>query len=134
MTKPPFQPSFSHDLRIYPKMWHFSAFPNDKLRVMRALELNLITGKPVAELTSNELCPEYAPRGVIFIDRPRSELHDRIASRAKCMLEKGLLGEVRGLLKQGCPVNAKPMQSIGYKQVCDYFSNNIKSMVPPAKI
>ena len=99
--------------------------PRDKFRVTRALEINILSGKTVAEMTGDvPQKAKFLPVGVIFINRQRSELHSRIAKRAETMLEQGLIDEVSSLLANGCPKNAKPMQSIGYKQVVEYLHNH----------
>ncbi|MFK7824556.1 MAG: tRNA (adenosine(37)-N6)-dimethylallyltransferase MiaA [Oligoflexales bacterium] len=95
--------------------------PKDKFRVTRALEINILSGKTVGELTGKSVEASFLPTGVIFLNRPRPELHRRIAKRAAEMLELGLIEEVRTLLARGCPVNAKPMLSIGYKQVVEHL-------------
>lgn len=95
--------------------------PKDKFRIGRAIEINLLSGKNVAELTKESSQPRFPPKGVLLIDRPRPELHERIAFRAGIMLEQGLIDEVRALLAGGCPASAKPMLSIGYRQVVEYL-------------
>ena len=93
----------------------------DKFRISRAIEINILSGKTVAELTKDTLEPSFPPSAVVFINRPRPELHQRIALRAAEMLEQGFLDEVRALLANGCPIDAKPMLSIGYKQAVEYI-------------
>ncbi|NRA44452.1 MAG: tRNA (adenosine(37)-N6)-dimethylallyltransferase MiaA [Oligoflexales bacterium] len=95
--------------------------PKDKFRITRAIEINLLAGKTISELTKASVKATFPPLGVIFINRERSELHERIAQRASAMLAQGFLDEVKSLLALGCPHDAKPMQSIGYKQAVDYL-------------
>jgi len=89
--------------------------PNDRFRVIRALEINILTGSNVrARKPDNTLPTNHV---MIFLNPDRQVLHDRIAKRAKTMITDGLIAEVDRLLAAGVDPGSKPMQSIGYKQV-----------------
>ena len=96
---------------------------NDRVRIMRAVELCRLTAGPASnQLTDHgkvtaRTTQEREQTHLIFLNPERSILHDRIASRVKIMLADGLLEEVRDLLSAGCPPDAKPMQAIGYREV-----------------
>jgi tRNA dimethylallyltransferase len=88
---------------------------NDRFRVRRALEINLLTGSPVREpKVSNE---EKRSHTMIYLNPPKDVLHLRINERTKVMLDDGLVDEVKGLLSRGVSADCKPMRSIGYKEV-----------------
>ena len=87
---------------------------NDRFRVIRALEINILTGKPVrAPGQSPE--PERA-HVMVMMTPPRETLYGRINERAGQMIRGGLVDEVRDLLSRGVSPDCKPMRSIGYKE------------------
>jgi tRNA dimethylallyltransferase len=102
--------------------------PNDKLRIMRAVEIFRLSGKTLEQLNTEnaQQAPVLPTHEAIILNPERSVLHKRIELRVGMMLGDGLVNEVKGLLAQGCPKNAKPMQSIGYKQVVDMLDGQIK--------
>lgn len=93
---------------------------NDRFRLIRALELVTLLGKPLSSLHK---APEEKRDGayVIYLRPDRKQLHRRIESRTDQMLELGFIEEVEALLASGVDPACKPMQSIGYKQVSDYL-------------
>ncbi len=95
--------------------------PNDLKRVIRALEIFETTGKRKSE-QHDEAKPRYDFVAVAY-DYPREELYLRIDKRVDEMLERGLVEEVRGLLKSGVPEKAQCMQGIGYKEVVEFLKN-----------
>ncbi len=98
--------------------------PNDKKRIIRALEVYEITGKPISTL-QKERKPRRLAAGFKLIgpNLPREKLYKRIEKRVDLMLEKGLIDEVKGLLKKGYTRDLKSMQALGYKEVIDYLDN-----------
>ena len=89
--------------------------PNDRFRVIRALEINILTGSVVRVRRPDSSLP--LSHVMIFLNPERDTLHNRIAERTKDMIKNGLMAEVDGLLAAGVDPACKPMQSIGYKQV-----------------
>ncbi len=96
--------------------------PNNRVRVIRALEVYELTGKPISVLQgqwkTNE--PRY-PFRAFGLNMPRDALYQRIEERVDRMVEAGLIEEVKGLLDQGYPRNCIAMQSFGYKELIDYL-------------
>lgn len=90
---------------------------NDVKRVIRALEIYDITGKPKS-MQCDLLIPRF-PFVAVSIDYPREELYRRIDLRVEEMFEKGLMEEVQGLLKAGVDINCQCMQGIGYKEIAE---------------
>ena len=91
--------------------------PNDTNKIIRALEVRLIEGKPVSELFlkgRNRLTGFQAIK--IGLNPPRKLLYQRLDARCAGMFQRGLTEEVRELLRQGVARAAKPFESIGYKQ------------------
>jgi tRNA dimethylallyltransferase len=99
--------------------------PNNRVRVIRALEVYELTGKPISVLQgqwkTNE--PRY-PFRAFGLNIPRETLYQRIEERVDRMVEAGLIEEVKGLLDQGYPRNCVAMQSFGYKELIDYLDRN----------
>ncbi len=112
---------------------------NDKRRLVRALEVFELTGRPISELQKqfDRATPAEACR-VFVLDRPRAELHARIDRRVDAMFAEGLVDEVRRLLadspdfcisKNGtAPVDAGRLsktarQAVGYGEVIDYLES-----------
>ncbi len=96
--------------------------PNNLVRVIRALEVYELTGKPISafqgQWQTNE--PRYRFRA-FGLNMPRETLYQRIEKRTDQMVETGLIEEVKGLLNQGAPRNCIAMQSFGYKELIDYL-------------
>ena len=98
--------------------------PNDPQRLMRALEVYYVSGRPMSELWAEQQ-PETFPWRVMSIALAPSDrqlLHNRIAVRFKTMLAEGLIDEVAAL-KQRTDIHLglPAMKSVGYRQVWDYL-------------
>jgi tRNA dimethylallyltransferase len=89
---------------------------NDRFRVIRALEINLLTGSPVKDPSLHKL-DSQRKHILVFMNPPREYLYSRINGRTSAMISEGLLEEVKGLLDAGVDPACKPMGSIGYKEV-----------------
>ncbi len=107
--------------------------PNDHFRLARAMELVTLIGGPLAQAGFGN-----TPKGgdddavVIVLSPERAALHQRINERTDLMLKQGFIDEVNQLLTSGIPVNSKPMQSIGYREVAAYLSGSVpKSELAP---
>ncbi|MEE9911415.1 MAG: tRNA (adenosine(37)-N6)-dimethylallyltransferase MiaA [Deltaproteobacteria bacterium] len=96
--------------------------PHDAVRVIRALEVLEQSGQSIVALQQQHAfadCPYEACKIGLHIER--AELKKRIILRTSRMLEAGLACEVRGLLARGYHESLKPLQSLGYKQVIEFF-------------
>ncbi len=91
---------------------------DNKRKLVRALEVTKLTGKPFSELkTSGE--PKYNVL-TLGITHERDVLAERISTRVEQMVAEGLVDEVRGLReKYGCDIES--MTGIGYRQVCRFL-------------
>ncbi len=101
---------------------------NDTQRIQRALEVCLITNRPMSEmLMSPRNCS--LPYHIIFLTlqpSDRSQLHQRIASRFENMLNQGLIEEVSLIHKQFAIHPGLPsMRCVGYRQTCLYLNQEI---------
>jgi tRNA dimethylallyltransferase len=96
--------------------------PGDRQKVMRAVEISLLAGKPVTEVhrAGRDPLVGFAPVR-IGLNPPRAALHARIEARFARMIERGWLAEVAELLRSGVPVGAKPFDFIGYRQLREHL-------------
>lgn len=97
--------------------------PNDRFRIQRSLEVNLLTKQNFPQRSEEEVEQTRSPSMAfkIYMRWPRQELHERIAERSKQMLDFGLIEEVEALALQGVDLDCRPMQSIGYRQVVEFL-------------
>jgi tRNA dimethylallyltransferase len=91
--------------------------PNDKPKVIRALEVCVETRRPMSQVWAE------GRRGLagfsvvkLGLNPPRAALYERINQRTRLMYESGLLEEVHSLLAAGVPPDAKPFQAPGYTE------------------
>src|SRR5437899_10844379 len=98
-------------------------------RVIRAVEVLRLTGKPYSQQRANWPGSEAghsankAPsEGLLFIGLTRlsSDLQERINQRVDKMFEQGLVAETDELLKHGLAENRTAMQALGYRQVVEH--------------
>jgi tRNA dimethylallyltransferase len=91
--------------------------PRDRVRVVRALEVFRATGRPIAESQGAGAEPLRGFRTlVVGLDPGRERLRVAVETRARRMLEQGLVEEVRGLLALGLAADRGPLRAIGYRQ------------------
>ncbi len=90
---------------------------NDVKRVIRALEIYDLTGKPKS-MQHDTPVPRF-DFVAVSIDYSRESLYARINLRLEQMFENGLIKEVQTLLSKGVPKNAQCMQGIGYKEIVE---------------
>ncbi|MFC9996926.1 tRNA (adenosine(37)-N6)-dimethylallyltransferase MiaA [Nocardia sp. NPDC127526] len=96
--------------------------PTDGRRMVRALEVVELTGKPFAASAPQIGEPRWGTV-IIGVDRETAELDARIELRTAKMFESGLLDEVRTLIGQGLLEGQTARRAIGYAQVLAHFDN-----------
>jgi tRNA dimethylallyltransferase len=100
--------------------------PADTQKVIRAVELRLLAGKPVGEIHRGGREPLQGYEIVkIGLAPQRPALYARIHARIDAMIAAGWIGEVRHLIDIGVPEAAKPFQFIGYSQWREFLSGKI---------
>ena len=107
--------------------------PNNPQRLMRALEVYELTGKPMSEhwqqqvdQGQHETASAYELCFFAIAPQQRAELHRRIEARFKLMLEKGLVDEVKTLYKRGDLNSSMPaLRAVGYRQVWAYLDSEL---------
>ncbi|MDI3471914.1 MAG: tRNA dimethylallyltransferase [Thermotogaceae bacterium] len=93
--------------------------PNDIKRTIRALEVILKMNRKFSELQKS-----VAPRkkfSLIFLNRERNELYERINKRVENMIKLGLIDEVKKILRMGYSPELNSMKAIGYKETIDFI-------------
>jgi tRNA dimethylallyltransferase len=100
--------------------------PNDRQKLIRAVEMTILTARPASEIQGQ---PRLELTGYcvlkIGLMPDRSLLYERIKARTAAMFQAGLIEETRALLESGVPPSAKPMQSLGYKQAIAVLNGNL---------
>lgn len=89
-------------------------------RVLRALEIFLITGHPKVEL-EGAAPPPYRTL-IVGLSRARPTLYERIDRRVDAMLTAGLIEETQRLLDEGYDIQLPAMTSLGYRECIDYLA------------
>jgi tRNA dimethylallyltransferase len=94
----------------------------DTQKIIRALEVSLLTGKPASQLLGRGRNPLQGFTTVkIGLMPPRALLYSRIDQRVEEMLESGWLDEVRSLIRMGIAPSAKPFTFLGYAQLREHI-------------
>ena len=87
-------------------------------RVVRALEVCLMTGKPFSSFKTAARKERNFEVEKIGLTRPREVLYDRINRRVLQMIDEGLVDEVRSLVEYR---ELAALQTVGYKEIFDWF-------------
>jgi len=95
---------------------------NDKQKIIRALEIIMLTNKKVSKLSwKGRRKPQNYDFRCWFLHRPKDVLYHRIDRRCEQMLKDGFLEEVIRLDAEGLRSNTSAAQAIGYRQALDYL-------------
>jgi tRNA dimethylallyltransferase len=87
-------------------------------RVVRALEVCLMTGKPFSSFKTSAVKKRDFEIEKIGLTRPRDVLYDRINRRVINMIDDGLVDEVRSVVQYR---DLAALQTVGYKEIFDWF-------------
>jgi tRNA dimethylallyltransferase len=107
--------------------------PNDVRRVVRALEVHTLTGKPISDWQQSWDTPSFTntpestpPASVpgIVLELPREVLYARINRRVDAMLAAGWLHEVRHLRELPRPLSREAKQALGYRELLAHLGNS----------
>jgi tRNA dimethylallyltransferase len=96
--------------------------PNDSKRIIRALEVYEITGKPISQLQQQWQQQASGDWSIIGLRRERPEESKRINARVKKMIDAGLVEEVKSLLCEDKPPSKQARCAIGYSEIIDYIN------------
>lgn len=96
--------------------------PNNRKRVIRALEFYEKSGRKISEHNEEQQQKQSPYQYAYFVlTDERNLLYERIDSRVELMLEEGLIQEVGTLLNAGISRKAVSMQGLGYKEIAAYL-------------
>ncbi|MCO4747767.1 MAG: tRNA (adenosine(37)-N6)-dimethylallyltransferase MiaA [Proteobacteria bacterium] len=99
--------------------------PNDRVRLVRGVEVFRASGQRLSELqAAHAEEPDRVDAHALWLDR--EDLNERIDRRVEIMAEAGYVDEVRALLDAGYARTLKPMQSLGYRHLCDALLDGVE--------
>ncbi|NNG01831.1 MAG: tRNA (adenosine(37)-N6)-dimethylallyltransferase MiaA [Desulfobacteraceae bacterium] len=99
---------------------------NDTYRLIRALEIHEITGKPISDFHRSHGFKEARFRALkIGLHMDRQLMYERINRRVEIMIDDGFIDEVRQLLAKGYAAELKSMQSLGYRQIAAHLAGRV---------
>jgi tRNA dimethylallyltransferase len=104
-----------HDIDFYEQ-----ADVNNPQRLMRALEVCLVTSKPYSSFRKNVVVKRNFEVIKVFINEDRENLYAKINQRVDAMMAKGFLKEAEGLVPYK---HLNALNTVGYKELFDYLEN-----------
>jgi tRNA dimethylallyltransferase len=109
--------------------------PRDTQKVIRAIEMRILAGKPVGEIhrLGRSGLQGYDVRK-IGLEPPRAALYAKIETRTKEMVRQGWLEEVRQLASSGIPSDVKSFQFIGYSELRAHLVGQLTMEAATARI
>ncbi len=96
---------------------------NDAYRILRALEVFYLTGKPRSSFSLSEKLRENYDFFTVILERDRSDLYERIDMRIEQMFSQGLEQEVQSLIEKGFTKDDAGMKAIGYREFFEGFDS-----------
>lgn len=99
--------------------------PQNWKRIMRALEVYHLTGKPIWQFHQSykrEINIQFIQYGLLW---EREMLYRRIEQRVDDMIQKGLVDEVKSILSMGYSKNLNSLNTVGYKEIISFLENEI---------
>ncbi len=111
--------------------------PNDCKRIIRALEVYKLTGKPISSLqkqwdtidegrgTIDDIRCTKQDWTIIGLRREKGDANSRINKRTKKMIAAGLVDEVKSLLAEDKPLSNQARCAIGYAEIIDYLNGKM---------
>ena len=99
---------------------------NDAKRIIRALEVYRLTGKPISSF-QKQFDAEHPKHDwtIIGLRREKAVESHRINARVKKMIELGLVDEVKSLLAEGRPLGQQARCAIGYAEIIDHLEGRM---------
>ncbi len=98
---------------------------NDARRIIRALEVYRLTGKPISSFQSQWNQSSSAEWTIIGLRREKTEESKRINARVKKMIDSGFVDEVERLLAEPKPLSEQARCAIGYAEIIDHLAGKI---------
>ena len=104
---------------------------NNPRRVIRALEVTISTKLPYSSFLKTKNKKSKYNEIIIGLNKERAQLHDLINARVDQMIQKGLVEEVRSLIKSR---NKNALNTIGYSEIFNYLDNEYTREMAVEKI
>jgi tRNA dimethylallyltransferase len=98
---------------------------NDLRRIVRALEIYTLTGRPISEWQQEFDRPADPPPKVACIVRPREELRSRIVERVTAMMNAGWIEEAKRLFERDPPPGREARQAVGYGEIIEHLAGKM---------
>ena len=98
---------------------------NDQRRIVRALEVCEMSGRPVSRIRQEETVPAGFPFRMFGLRWKRDVLYRRIESRVDRMMASGLRDEVEFLLNRGYSLEDNALDSVGYKEMIAHLKGRL---------
>ncbi len=109
--------------------------PNDARRIVRALEVYQLTGKPISSFQTQFDADDQLKHWLIVgLRRDKAQESRRINARVKDMVAAGLFDEVRALLAEDRPLSKQAAAAIGYAEVIAHFQGQMDAETTVEKI
>jgi len=99
--------------------------PNNRHRVLRAIEIYETTGKTKSEQIEADVSEPLYDAYVIGLDLERKKLYQRINERVEKMFADGLLEEFKIIVAMGAKPEMQSMKAIGYRELFDYLNGKV---------
>lgn len=100
--------------------------PADLVRIVRALEVYQLTGRPISAHQADHGFAKPRYRAVVWgLDPGRESLTERINARVGLMMEEGFVAEVAGLLERGYDRSAPGLTCPGYKELAAHLAGDL---------
>ncbi|MGZ0041614.1 tRNA (adenosine(37)-N6)-dimethylallyltransferase MiaA [Paenibacillus ottowii] len=99
--------------------------PNDRRRVVRALEIYHVSGTTLSSQLANQKKESPYQLCIVGLTMDRQMLYKRIEDRIDGMLDQGLVAEVTSLMERGVRSDAISMQGLGYKEISSYLRGEV---------
>lgn len=99
--------------------------PNDEKRIIRALEVYELTGKPISSFQNQWDQPPASDWFVIGLRREKDIESSRMNARVKRMIDDGLRDEVAALLAEEKPLSKQAAAAIGYAEMIAHLKGQI---------
>lgn len=100
--------------------------PADLVRIVRALEVYQLTGRPISAHHAEHGFTEPRYRAVVWgLDPGRAPLDERIDARVDQMMEEGFVAEVAGLLERGYGRDSPGLICPGYKELAGHLAGDL---------
>ena len=96
---------------------------NDAYRILRALEVFYLTGKPRSSFSLSEKLRENYDFFTVILERDRSDLYERIDMRIEQMFSQGFEQEGQSLIEKGLTKDDAGMKAIGYREFFEGFDS-----------